>query len=39
MKEQGYNNLRIYSGSFNDWESKGGEYFNAKFDLDYEILS
>lgn len=38
MKTHGYNNLRIYFGSFKDWVKKGGKHDFANFDLDYDIL-
>ena len=38
MKTHGYDNLRIYYGSFKDWTANEGQFGFAKFDLDYEIL-
>ena len=38
MKAKGYNNLRIYSGSFKDWVKNQGNIINGQFDLDYDIL-
>ncbi len=37
-REKGYDKLRIYSGSFKDWISNGGETIFAEYDLDYDIL-
>nr|ACO10447.1 Heat shock protein 67B2 [Caligus rogercresseyi] len=38
MMPLGFENLRIYSGSFNDWSKNNGDAFKASFDLDYDIL-
>ena len=38
LKNKGYPNLRIYSGSFKDWVKNEGEVINGQFDLDYDIL-
>nr|ACO11957.1 Heat shock protein 67B2 [Lepeophtheirus salmonis] len=38
MKPLGFENLRIYSGSFNEWSQMNGDSFKADFNLDYDIL-
>lgn len=39
LKAKGYQNLRIYSGSFKDWIKNNGQTIQGEFDLDYEILN
>ena len=36
MQSYGYDNLRIYSGSFNEWKANGGKIINGQFSVDYE---
>jgi 3-mercaptopyruvate sulfurtransferase SseA len=36
MQKFGYDNLRIYSGSFNEWKAKGGKIIDGAFQVDYE---
>ena len=38
LKGLGYENARIYPGSFKDWVANGGETIKAEFDLDYDPL-
>ena len=38
LKSKGYQNLRIYSGSFKDWLKNNGTVITGQFDLDYDIL-
>ena len=39
LSRVGFENLRIYSGSFNDWKKQGGEIIPGNFNLDYEVLN
>ena len=36
MQKYGYDNLRIYSGSFNEWKEKGGKIISGEFQVDYD---
>ena len=38
LKELGYQNIRIYPGSFNDWAAHGGRIVKSNFNLDYELF-
>jgi hypothetical protein len=37
MQKFGYEHLRIYSGSFNEWKAKEGKIISGNFQFDYEI--
>lgn len=39
LKAKGYENLRIYSGSFKDWLKNNGDIIQGAFDLDYDLLN
>ena len=38
LKGLGYENIRIYPGSYKDWVANGGQTIEADFDLDYDPL-
>ena len=38
LKGLGYENIRIYPGSYKDWVAQGGKTIKADFDLDYDPL-
>ena len=38
LKSLGYNNIRIYPGSYKDWIAHGGKTTRAEFSLDYDPL-
>ena len=37
MQKYGYDQLRIYSGSINEWTAKGGKTIQGNFQIDYDI--
>jgi hypothetical protein len=36
MQNYGYDNLRIYSGSFNEWKALGGKIVSGEYSVDYQ---
>ena len=38
LKSFGYQNIRVYPGSFKDWVVNGGEILAGNYDLDYDVL-